>query len=347
MRAGGATVEVISNESTDPNAENFVGKQFNIATALATNDPIQLYTLDNEPVDIWVTVELVSEAQEAVVAMTQTEWLASLKGADGVQGAQGPAGADGKSAFELAQADGFTGTQSEWLETLKGPKGDTGTFDSSTLENYALKQDVIDNEKVTAAALNKLNEAIENISLTTGPQGEQGPTGPKGDKGDTGTFDSSALANYATQTYVNEAISRVVGEAPEAFDTLKEIADALNGTTGENAVDGIIQTLAKKANTADVNTALDAKANTDDVYSKTAVNGLIGELGNKSDEQGTSGETGYVPAVPYTNVMDVIKDNEEVTAAALADLQAKYEALLARIVALEDARGETEEGGGE
>ena len=81
MRAGGATVEVIENNSTDPNAAEFVGQQFNIATALAANDPIQLYTLENEPVDIWVTVELVSEAQEAVVAMTQAEWLASLKGA--------------------------------------------------------------------------------------------------------------------------------------------------------------------------------------------------------------------------------------------------------------------------
>ena len=92
MRAGGATVEVIENNSTDPNAAEFVGQQFNIVTALAANDPIQLYTLENEPVDIWVTVELVSEAQEAVVAMTQAEWLASLKGADGAQGAQGPQG---------------------------------------------------------------------------------------------------------------------------------------------------------------------------------------------------------------------------------------------------------------
>jgi hypothetical protein len=62
MRTDGATVEVVTN-STD---QSFVGQQFNIATALATNDPIQLYTLENEPIDIWVTVELVSEAVEPV-----------------------------------------------------------------------------------------------------------------------------------------------------------------------------------------------------------------------------------------------------------------------------------------
>lgn len=69
MRAGGATVEVIENESTDPNAEDFVGQQFNIATGLATDAPIQLYTLQNEPVDIWVVVSLESKAVEAVEAV--------------------------------------------------------------------------------------------------------------------------------------------------------------------------------------------------------------------------------------------------------------------------------------
>jgi hypothetical protein len=92
MRAGGATIEVIENNSTDPNAENFVGRQFNIATALATDDPIQLYTTEDEPVNIWVTVTLIQEAQEEVKALTEEEWINSLKGADG---AQGPAGQDG------------------------------------------------------------------------------------------------------------------------------------------------------------------------------------------------------------------------------------------------------------
>ena len=73
MRAGGATVEVTENTSTDPNAADFVGQQFNIATGLATEEPIQLYTLQNEPVDIWVTVALVSEAIEAQEAVEAVE----------------------------------------------------------------------------------------------------------------------------------------------------------------------------------------------------------------------------------------------------------------------------------
>lgn len=35
-------------------------------------------------------------------------------------------GADGKSAYEIAVENGYTGTEQEWLESLKGAKGDTG-----------------------------------------------------------------------------------------------------------------------------------------------------------------------------------------------------------------------------
>ena len=41
-------------------------------------------------------------------------------------GAPGPAGADGKSAYEVAQANGFTGTKTEWLASLKGETGAQG-----------------------------------------------------------------------------------------------------------------------------------------------------------------------------------------------------------------------------
>ena len=49
--------------------------------------------------------------------------LAALKGADGKDGQNGKDGVDGqngKSAFEIAQENGFGGTETEWLESLKG-----------------------------------------------------------------------------------------------------------------------------------------------------------------------------------------------------------------------------------
>ena len=81
---------------------------------------------------------------------TLTEWLDSLKGADGKDGVDGKNGIDGAngkdgingkdgadgrngtdgkdglSAYEIAVKNGFIGTESEWLESLKGKDGADG-----------------------------------------------------------------------------------------------------------------------------------------------------------------------------------------------------------------------------
>ena len=55
---------------------------------------------------------------------TETEWLASLHGADGTDGTDGT---DGKSAYEIAVDEGFVGTEEQWLASLKGEQGNTGS----------------------------------------------------------------------------------------------------------------------------------------------------------------------------------------------------------------------------
>lgn len=41
-------------------------------------------------------------------------------------GAPGPQGPEGDSAYEVAVANGFSGTEAQWLLSLKGEKGDKG-----------------------------------------------------------------------------------------------------------------------------------------------------------------------------------------------------------------------------
>lgn len=43
-----------------------------------------------------------------------------------IKGEKGDAGADGKSAYEVAVANGYTGTQAQWLASLKGADGAPG-----------------------------------------------------------------------------------------------------------------------------------------------------------------------------------------------------------------------------
>ncbi|MEU7435721.1 hypothetical protein AB0B07_33510 [Streptomyces sioyaensis] len=61
-----------------------------------------------------------------------TGTIVYVPGPAGQDGTDGAPGADGSSAYEIAVADGFTGTETEWLASLDGadgatgPQGDTG-----------------------------------------------------------------------------------------------------------------------------------------------------------------------------------------------------------------------------
>ena len=74
---------------------------------------------------------------------------------------------------------------------------------------------------------------------------------------------------FQTKTEVNTAIQKVVGAAPEALDTLEEIATKLSDN--DDAVAGIVNTLSDKANVGDsyTKTESDAKYLTTDAASNT------------------------------------------------------------------------------
>ncbi|MEY4603893.1 MAG: hypothetical protein RIT43_1185 [Bacteroidota bacterium] len=60
---------------------------------------------------------------------TESEWLVSLEGAQGLQGNDGPAGeagVDGLSAYQSWLALGNTGTEADFIASLTGPQGPTG-----------------------------------------------------------------------------------------------------------------------------------------------------------------------------------------------------------------------------
>ena len=75
-------------------------------------------------------------------------------------------GEDGKSAFEIAQANGFEGTEAEWLESLRGEQGPQGEV---------------------------------------GPQGPQGEVGPQGEKGEDGYTPVKGV-DYFTEEELNELL---------------------------------------------------------------------------------------------------------------------------------------------
>ena len=105
-----------------------------------------------------VTVtETETGATISVTDATGTTTAELHNGEKGDKGDTGSRGAAGKSAYEIALQNGFTGTEADWLTALKGQKGDTG-------------------------AKGEPGEKGER-----GEKGEAGETGEKGEKGDTGT----------------------------------------------------------------------------------------------------------------------------------------------------------------
>ena len=84
---------------------------------------------------------------------TLTEWLKSLKGADGINGTNGTDGKNGFSAYEIALKNGFVGTESEWLDSLKGENSteiDLSKYVTQTALIYlqdSLKRDISSQQK--------------------------------------------------------------------------------------------------------------------------------------------------------------------------------------------------------
>ena len=90
-------------------------------------------------------------------------------GAKGDTGDPGQKGSDGKSAYQIAVANGYTGNETQWLESLKGRDGERGKDGRSAylMDDGDLKYGSVD------AWLRSLK----------GAKGDKGDTGPKGDPG--------------------------------------------------------------------------------------------------------------------------------------------------------------------
>lgn len=80
-------------------------------------------------------------------------------------------GYDGKSAYDVAKANGFSGSETEWLASLKGDKGEAFRYEDFT---------------------------PEQVSALKGPKGDTGAQGDKGDKGEAFTYSDFTAEQIAT-----------------------------------------------------------------------------------------------------------------------------------------------------
>ena len=142
---------------------------------------------------------------------TEAEWLASLIGE---AGANGDIGNNGKSAYELAVENGFTGTEEQWLATLIGPEGAAGAAGQDGKSVYELA--------VENGFTGSLDEWLTSL---VGEQGQQGQQGEQGQEGKSAY--ELAVENGYTGT-LEQWLTSLAGE---------DGVDGVDGVNGKSAYD--------------------------------------------------------------------------------------------------------------
>ena len=153
--------------------------------------------------------------------------VAGKDGKDGVNGVSGSNGKDGLSAYQVAVANGYTGTQQQWLQSLVGATGAKGSDGlngwSPVLKTVARGDDVVlqihdwvggTGTKPTTGQYLSSNGLVSNIANADnvrGLQGIQGEKGLQGEKGTDGKSISSAKFNSdlsLTLTYTDNTTTK-------------------------------------------------------------------------------------------------------------------------------------------
>ena len=222
------------------------------------------------------------------------------RGVKGDQGIRGEKGERGEPGIQGKQ--GIPGERGE--RGVPGPKGEKG--DTPSLDGYAKISDVErDFLKKTDTPKIDLTGYYNKVETDSKFQ-TKGDYATKEDMAKVGfdvagveskKADKSSLIGLASTEYVDGRIKHVVGTAPEALDTLGEIANVL--TTNKDKIGTIINQISTKADKGtvenalmgkadkrDIENTLTSKADKNDVYTKGETDGkfqLKGDYFNKTE----------------------------------------------------------------
>lgn len=127
----------------------------------------------------------------------------------------GTVGADGKSAYEVAQDNGFTGTEQDWLDSLKGADGAQG------------EQGVAGTDGTDGV------DGADGAKGDKGDKGDTGATGAKGDQGDQGIAGTDGNGGTAVEAGKN---IEVTGSTVALNDNV-QLTDQGSVSVGKTTVD--------------------------------------------------------------------------------------------------------------
>ncbi len=138
-------------------------------------------------------------------------------------------GEDGKSAYEIAVANGYVGTEASWLDSLKGEDGSDAAI-GTLPQDVTLLRDRVDAHDITLVEHGNAIAALE--AGGTGGTGEVGPQGPEGKS----AYQVAVANGYiGTQT---QWLASLKGPQGVKGDTGAAGAKGDKGDTGETGATG-------------------------------------------------------------------------------------------------------------
>ena len=157
---------------------------------------------------------------------TETEWLASLKGATGAPGADGKDGTDGKTPYVGDNGNWYIGAD-DTGKPSRGAKGDKGE---------------------------KGDKGAKGDKGDTGARGEPGSPGAKGDKGDTGATPNITIGTVTTLEAGQNATASMGGTAESPVLNLG-IPRGANGEPGQGGSVDIVTSVSASSTDSEVPSA--------------------------------------------------------------------------------------------
>lgn len=157
----------------------------------------------------------------------------------GVKGNQGDRGLTGKSAYDIAVDNGFTGTENEWLQSLRGDNGNIISLEIGTVTAGA----------IPAVTIDKVSDTLSKVNFVL-PLGAKGNTGIQGEQGQQGIPGKSAydiaIENGLFSGTVDEWLQSLKGENGKNGNVISlEVGTVTAGAAPSITIDKISDVLSK------------------------------------------------------------------------------------------------------
>lgn len=221
------------------------------------------------------------------------------QGIQGIQGVQGERGLRGETGQQ-----GLQGKQGEQgIQGIQGAQGKQGNTGKAATIKLGTVTTIPPTEQARAENVGTENEAVINLYIPQGKQGEQGIDLTKYVVHDElkDLARKESLVGLASIEYVDGRIKHVVGTAPEALDTLGEIANVL--TTNKDKIGTIINQISTKADKGTVENALMGKVDKSEVEKELSNKADLKNVYNKQEiEALVTNKTADIKANTYTRV---------------------------------------------